>query len=105
MRTWCRALSCSSVNSAGCSSGNDSSPSCRQLLTRGARMFQLTERAVSTRAVQSSFGKNRLRKSRLGSDSRMTSSISEKTSGKLSLLQFSCVSWETGPTAEQTITH
>lgn len=49
----------------------------------------LTDRAVSTKAFQSSLGKNRLMKSGLIGAGRSTSSTSEKTRGKLSFVQFS----------------
>lgn len=49
----------------------------------------LTDLAVSTNAGQSNLGMNRRRKSKFLGTSRITSSTSEKTRGKLSLLQFS----------------
>lgn len=52
-------------------------------------MLILTDRAVSTKAFQSSLGKNRLMKSGLIGAGRSTSSTSEKTRGKLSFVQFS----------------
>jgi hypothetical protein len=109
MRTWCSALSCSSVNSSGCVSGKLSSPSyaTHQYIAPCAHSISLmragpTERAVSTNAAQLSLGRKRRMKSRFSGASRTTSSTSENTRGKLSFVQLPGVDVSQRPSSVST---
>jgi len=64
IKTWCNALSCSSVHVSGILSGSTSSPSYSVSFDEKLEYTKkLTERAVSINAFHSSFGKKRLKKS------------------------------------------